>query len=131
MGLALIVAGGAGLAWCIYDFARLGRGTLAPVDAPLFLVRGGPYRYVRNPMYDAVIVVLVGEVVAFRSWVLLRWLGAVATGFMLLVLLYEEPALHRRFGASYDAYCDAVPRFFPRIRRREQEPPSPRTRRRG
>ena len=44
--------------WLLLDsvfvrFAREGRGTLAPIDPVRFVVRGGAYRVVRNPMYLA------------------------------------------------------------------------------
>jgi protein-S-isoprenylcysteine O-methyltransferase Ste14 len=113
-GLPFMAVGGAALVWCVYDFARVGRGTLAPVDPPTVLVRTGLYRYVRNPMYVANVVTLLGEAVYFESSAILRWLAAVAIAFVVFVLLYEEPALRRRFGASYDDYCACVPRFIPR-----------------
>jgi protein-S-isoprenylcysteine O-methyltransferase Ste14 len=37
-GLLLILVGGSVVLWCIWDFARHGRGTLAPVDPPKHLV---------------------------------------------------------------------------------------------
>ena len=51
LGLAPLIVGAAGLVWCIVDFARSGRGTLAPVDAPRFIVRARVVPVVRNPMY--------------------------------------------------------------------------------
>src|SRR6185503_16851472 len=44
-GLLAIVAGTVLLGACILEFARHGRGTLAPVDAPRRLVVQGLYRY--------------------------------------------------------------------------------------
>ena len=64
-GLPLIVAGAAVLLACIVDFARKGRGTLAPIDPPRNLVAAGLYRYVRNPMYVGVVTTLIGEAVFF------------------------------------------------------------------
>jgi len=60
-GLVAILVGATILIWCIADFARVGRGTLAPVDPPKALVIRGLYRYVRNPMYVGVVLVQVGE----------------------------------------------------------------------
>lgn len=65
-GLPLIVIGAAGLLWCIWGFFSEGRGTLAPVDPPKHLVVRGLYRYVRNPMYVSV-TILLGEAIFFVS----------------------------------------------------------------
>jgi protein-S-isoprenylcysteine O-methyltransferase Ste14 len=35
--------------------------------------------------------------------------------FHLFVVLYEEPALRKSFGGSYDRYRESVPRWIPRI----------------
>lgn len=113
--LALLLAG-VGLAIylrCLWDFATVGRGTPAPIDPPTRLVVHGLYRYVRNPMYVGVISVLAGEAAFFES----RALVAHATAFFVLVhlvvVLYEEPALRRRFGASYEQYRRSVGRWWP------------------
>ncbi len=114
-GLVPLAVGLAVLVWCIWDFATIGRGTLAPVDPPTQLVVRGPYRYVRNPMYVGVALILLGEAALFESVVLLVYgavFVAVAHGF---VVLYEEPALQRQFGESYDAYRRRVRRWWPRV----------------
>src|SRR5215831_10491058 len=67
LGLPVIVIGAATLLWCIWDFFSSGRGTISPIDPPKHLVVRGLYRYVRNPMYVAVVTVLTGEAMAFLS----------------------------------------------------------------
>ena len=62
-----------------------------------------------------VVSVVLGEAVLFGSSRLLAYAGAVFTGFHLFVLLYEEPAHRRRFGAEFDEYCRRVPRWIPRL----------------
>lgn len=114
VGMPVVLAGTVGLLWCIWEFAHEGQGTLAPVDAPRFIVRGGLYRWVRNPMYVSVITVLLGEALVFRSSWLLAWAGLAALVFHLFVLMHEEPALRRRFGSEYETYCGRVPRWLPR-----------------
>jgi protein-S-isoprenylcysteine O-methyltransferase Ste14 len=113
-GLLPILAGGPTLLWCIWDFAHRGRGTLAPIDPPQFIVRSGPYRWVRNPMYVADLLILIGEGVLFESLPILAWAGAMALAFHLFVVLYEEPSLANRFGAAYKEYRRTVPRWRPR-----------------
>ena len=114
LGLPLLVLGVAGLLWCIWDFGRLGRGTLAPIDAPRFVVRGGLYQFVRNPMYVSVVTALVGEILLFDSPWLVVWAGILATAFVAFVPLYEEPRLAHQFGRPYEEYKAAVPRWLPK-----------------
>lgn len=113
-GLVIIAAGTAVLFRCIWEFAVKGRGTLAPVDPPKRLVVSGLYRYVRNPMYVGVVLILAGEAWTFGSPALATY----AVGFFLVANLFirvhEEPALRRRFGASYADYVREVPRWVPR-----------------
>src|SRR5215470_2114162 len=73
LSLLPIAAGGLILFRCIWDFAVIGRGTLAPVDPPKVLVVQGLYRYVRNPMYVGVLLVLLGEAALFESATLLAY----------------------------------------------------------
>jgi protein-S-isoprenylcysteine O-methyltransferase Ste14 len=113
-GLVAILVGASILIRCIVDFARLGRGTLAPVDPPKELVVRGLYRYVRNPMYVGVVLVLLGESALFRSTDLLLYTGVFFLIANLFVMLYEEPTLRARFGESYEQYRRTVGRWIPR-----------------
>ena len=114
VGLPLILLGGVGLLWCIWDFGHRGKGTLAPIDAPRFIVSGGLYRFVRNPMYVSVLTALIGEALLFQSGWLFAWTALVAMWFYTYVLVGEEPRLARQFGDSYEQYRRAVPRWLPR-----------------
>lgn len=113
IALALLAAGGAIYAWCVWDFAVSGRGTPLPIDAPRTLVVRGLYRCVRNPMYVGVLLVILGWAVMFRDWSLLVYALCVATGFHLFIVLYEERHLRREFGEQYEEYCDRVGRWLP------------------
>jgi protein-S-isoprenylcysteine O-methyltransferase Ste14 len=117
-GLVPMVAGAAGLLWCVWDFARRGKGTLAPVDPPQLVVRSGLYQVVRNPMYVSVVAILGGEILVLRSPAVALWAAFVAVAFHRFVVGYEEPTLRRQFGAAYEAYCREVPRWWPRRRGR-------------
>lgn len=117
-GLLLVVAGAAVLLRCVWDFIVVGWGTLSPVEPPRHLVVTGLYRYVRNPMYVGVFLVLLGEIVFFASPALLIYTVAWFICVNLFVLLYEEPALRGKFGQEYDDYCRSVSRWIPRGQRR-------------
>jgi protein-S-isoprenylcysteine O-methyltransferase Ste14 len=125
LGLPMLVAGAAGYLWCAWDFATTGRGTPAPIDPPKKLIVRGLYRYVRNPMYVSVLLVVIGQALLFRSRALLEYTAAVFIFFFLFVFLYEEPTLARKFGQSYEKYRDRVPRWVPRIRKETRKVEEP------
>ncbi len=115
-GLLCIGLGAALLGMCIWEFARSGRGTLAPVDPPRELVVRGLYRYVRNPMYLSVTLIVLGEVLLTRSRPLLAYWAVWFIAVNLFVIVYEEPTLRRRFGAGYERYTRDVGRWLPKLR---------------
>ena len=96
-------------------FVRDGLGTPAPVAPTERLVVSGAYRYVRNPMYLAVIGAIVGEALLLGQTVLLGYGALVAFLMVSFVRLYEEPVLQQRYGEAYEAYRRAVPGWLPRL----------------
>ncbi len=114
LGLGPLALGIAIVLWCARDFAVKGRGTPAPIDPPKELVVRGLYRYVRNPMYVGAVLILGGHFGWFLAFELLPYLALVLLAFHLFVVLYEEPALTRKFGDAYRDYQAAVPRWIPR-----------------
>jgi protein-S-isoprenylcysteine O-methyltransferase Ste14 len=117
-GLALMAVGTSLLVLCIVDFARIGRGTLSPIDPPRALVVRGLYRFVRNPMYLSVTTIVLGEVLLTRSMALLGYWVVWFAVVNAFVIGYEEPALRRQFGESYDDYRRSVGRWLPRLKPR-------------
>lgn len=116
IGVLLILAGAAVVIESFARFALKGHGTPAPVAPTRQLVVSGLYRHVRNPMYVGVVSAILGQALWFGSVALLKYAAALWAGFFLFVLLYEEPALKRQFGAEYEAYRRHVPRWLPRIK---------------
>ena len=113
LGVGCVLTGAALLGACIFEFAARGRGTLSPVDPPRQLVVGGPYRYVRNPMYLGVTAIVLGEALLVRSLALGVYWTSWFAGANVFVIAYEEPNLRRRFGTSYDDYARRVARWIP------------------
>jgi protein-S-isoprenylcysteine O-methyltransferase Ste14 len=115
VGVALIVLG---LLPLLSSFARFtwdGLGTPAPIAPPTNLVVTGFYRRVRNPIYIALLIILLGEALVFGDervalWGVLFWLFTFA-----VVVIQEEPTLREQFGEEYRTYCKNVPRWVPRI----------------
>lgn len=116
LGLAVLAGGILLLGACIFEFARSGRGTLSPVDPPRQLVVQGLYRYVRNPMYLAVTMILLGEASIMHSRDLVLYWAMFFVAANLFVIAYEEPYLRSRFGVSYETYTRQVGRWIPRLR---------------
>jgi len=112
LALVLLVPGISLLLWCVRDFLRVGRGTLAPWDPPRHLVSSGPYRFSRNPMYVGVSLILLGWALAFRSSVLLLYAVLVMAAFHLHVVLREEPRLARTYERKWAEYRSRVPRWL-------------------
>ena len=119
--LPLRVAGaaalGAGLVVLLDAFARFvreGLGTPAPVAPTDELVVGGPYRYVRNPMYLAVGAMIIGQSLLLGQLILLPYAALFGLAVWAFVRWYEEPTLSRQFGTEYDSYRRAVPAWWPR-----------------
>jgi protein-S-isoprenylcysteine O-methyltransferase Ste14 len=115
VGGGLAAAGLAGLLECFARFAIKGRGTPAPIAPPERLVVSGLYRHVRNPMYVALVALVFGQALLFGSSALVEYSAIAWLGFHVFVVGYEEPALRRQFGASYDDYRAHVPRWWPRL----------------
>ncbi len=110
----VIAAGAALYVWCVWNFATVGHGTPGLWDAPSRVVAAGPYRWVRNPIYLAALLIVLGEAWLFMSPWLLAYAGIMAVFFHLFVTGYEERVLRRRFGGSYVGYRNSVPRWIPR-----------------
>lgn len=115
IGVLLILIGLPGLVDSFARFALQGLGTPAPVAPTKHLVVTGLYRYVRNPIYVAVVAIIVGQALMFGAWGLVL-LGAVLwLAFHLFVIAYEEPTLQGTFDAEYEVYRANVPRWVPRL----------------
>jgi protein-S-isoprenylcysteine O-methyltransferase Ste14 len=117
IGLLPLMFGVGLYVWCAGAFTFIGRGTPAPIDAPRVLVTQGAYRWMRNPMYVAILLVVIGEAILFRSFLLAGYALLLWAAFHTFIVSVEEPSLRRRFGASYEVYMHTVPRWLPRFHR--------------
>ena len=115
IGVMLIIAGIPGIVDSFARFALQGLGTPAPIAPTQNLVVTGLYRYVRNPIYIALVSVTVGQALLFGDGRLL-WYGAVLWLVLhLFVVLSEEPILQLKFGKEYETFRANVPRWIPRL----------------
>jgi len=114
-GLVTVAAGAGLMAWALaahYQAAPRG-WALESGFTPQYLLRRGPYRLCRNPMY-------AGEAVVWLGWALFYGRPAVWTGLAIEcaafagIVRWEEQRLLGRFGGGYRAYLAEVPRWVPR-----------------
>jgi protein-S-isoprenylcysteine O-methyltransferase Ste14 len=113
-GAALLAAGAGVLAHTVIRCAVEGLGTPFPAAPTQNLVVGGLYRYVRNPMYLAVIAIILGQAAILGRGVLVAYAAIFWAIVASFVRFYEEPTLSERYGAQYDAYRRAVRGWWPR-----------------
>jgi protein-S-isoprenylcysteine O-methyltransferase Ste14 len=111
----LVLTGVTVLLDAFIGFARAD-GTPAPPMPTGHLVVVGPYRYVRNPMYLAVLAIILGQSLLFGSWAVLVYAGMVLVAVVFFVRIYEEPTLEREYGDEYRAYRRNVRGWLPLIR---------------
>lgn len=114
-GVLLVVAALPVLLESFARFALQGLGTPAPVFPTQHLIVKGFYRYVRNPMYVAVVSMVLGQGLLFGSTYVLVYGICAWLVTHVFVLTYEEPTLRRTFGAEYDTYRANVLRWIPRL----------------
>lgn len=111
-GAIVVGIGTALLAWGVREFYVAGSGTLAPWAPPRDLVVSGLYQYSRNPMYLAVLCVVAGWAIGYRSSAIGLYALGLLVAFHLRILWHEEPFLARIHGQAWTAYATRVPRWF-------------------
>jgi protein-S-isoprenylcysteine O-methyltransferase Ste14 len=124
LGLALIAAGGILMTLTLLRFPAEGSGTPLPTNPPSSqkVLTGGPYRYVRNPLYVSYVPAIAGQALLLSRPVLLTYTAALLAFLTAFVRLYEEPTLTKRYGTQYQAYRKQVPGWLPRLPRRTLRP---------
>jgi protein-S-isoprenylcysteine O-methyltransferase Ste14 len=85
------------------------------------LVIEGPQRYVRHPMYFAVVVMVLGWWLVLDYTFILLMVGLFILWFNLVVIRFEEQELRAIFGEQYESYSKSVPRFIPSFRPRREK----------
>ncbi len=119
LGLPLAIAGELARCWAVGYSGATTRND--EVTAPK-LVTGGPYGYVRNPLYIGNFVTAAGFALAFtgknsraaRSALIGGSLAAMAAVYAA-IMPHEEAFLRSRFGDEFERYCARVPRLIPQL----------------
>lgn len=81
------------------------------------LVTNGVYAHIRNPVLTGNMFILFGAIIALNGWQpFLLWLAIFTVPVLYhLIARHEETILTEMMGESYEAYFQAVPRFYPKI----------------
>ena len=123
-GLAPVALGILIYLWCSLSFVLAGRGTPIPTTSTQRLVVTGLYKYVRNPIYIAGVLVLAGEGLLFQSLGLFIYC-LIMFGMLHIQILIEERSLIEDFGEAYALYQSKVPRWVPGLRPYREEASTP------
>jgi len=111
LGVPLVVIAVALFAYSVSTFRAA--GTPVPARKPTtIIVRTGPYRFSRNPIYLAFSLVQLGIAIWANSVWLLATLGGAVVLIHCVVIPREEQYLERKFGAQYLAYKASVRRWL-------------------
>ena len=110
-GLVMVAAG---IAIAIWARAMIGRNWSATVTVKQDhqLVRRGPYRIVRHPIYSGLLLAALGTAIAGREFRGLVGVGFVFAGFWAKLRL-EERFMTEQFGAEYTRYKQEVRALIP------------------
>jgi protein-S-isoprenylcysteine O-methyltransferase Ste14 len=98
----------------VIRFVVEGLGTPFPTAPTEYLVVGGVSRYVRNPMYLAVIATILGQAAILGRAGLLVYAAILWVTVASFVRFYEEPTLSSKYGEQYAAYRHGVRAWWPR-----------------
>ncbi|MFQ5881220.1 MAG: methyltransferase family protein [Candidatus Methylomirabilales bacterium] len=104
--------------WSAFLLLTRGEGTPAPWDPPEKFVLAGPYQYLRNPMMLGGFLTLSGEAIVAQSLAILLYFLLVMSFACWYVIAVEEKELKARFGDTYLAYKECIPRWVPRLTRK-------------
>jgi protein-S-isoprenylcysteine O-methyltransferase Ste14 len=115
VGVVMICLGLVPTVSAFVEFVKAG-GTPMPIAPTQRLVVSGFNRYIRNPMYVGLALVILGQALLFASLGLLIYAAIAWAIPAMFVRWYEEPTLARQFGTEYEAYRHEVPTWWPRLR---------------
>ena len=114
IGVGPLVVGTVMAMWGLRTLGRHFALSVSPQEGNI-LVRSGPYRWMRHPLYTAGLVETVGVSLVMASWfvglmAVLLWVGIVYRTPM------EEEKLIERYGGAYREYIAITGRFLPRFK---------------
>lgn len=112
LGTILFIGGIFLFLYCSKQFVSIGKGTPVPIEPPNKLVIDGLYKITRNPIYFSYFFIFFGMALYFGHLLLFIYAFLSIIGINIYVIRFEEPALNKRFGKSYQDYCRTTPRWL-------------------
>jgi protein-S-isoprenylcysteine O-methyltransferase Ste14 len=103
LGITLIWAGILLRFWAVQKLGKFFRSKVEIQEAHV-LIKNGPYRYLRNPSYTAILIALLGFGIAIGNWLSLVVLLAAGCISFVRRIAIEDRALAERFGEAYEEY---------------------------
>lgn len=116
-GWACVAVATVAIGWSLVTLFRHGPDRQAKEFPAWRLVTRGPYARLRNPIYAASLLALIGEVALTGSGTLATYAVAYVVAVHLYVVLHEEPMLAREFRGAYVRYRMRVRRWTPSFER--------------
>jgi protein-S-isoprenylcysteine O-methyltransferase Ste14 len=110
LGLAFVVLAPSLAIWAFRTMKAAGTN-IDPAKPALTIVRNGPYRFTRNPMYLALCLLQIAVAFLLDDWIALLLLIPLALLLHYGVILREEKYLEAKFGAPYLALKREVRRW--------------------
>ena len=111
LGLLLYGLGLALMSWARNLLGRMYSGEVT-IQKSHQLIKTGPYRYIRHPVYLCMLCFELGLSFLFRSWIGLAVMIPIVGGLLVLIR-DEEAVLHKEFGSEWETYYQQSWRFIP------------------
>lgn len=105
---------GLGLAICARAYLGRNWSSVAMVKVDHELVRSGPYKFVRHPIYSGIILAMVGTALALAQWRGVLAIIVVYLGFKIKSLI-EERLMVATFGTQYEQYRQSTGAIVPKL----------------
>jgi len=110
-GLGVFLPGTAVMLWAWTEFQKR-ENPICPTQTPVALIRSGPFRFTRNPMYLGMLLMLLSPAIALGSPLFL-FPPIVFFGVINFVFIpFEEKVLHGSFGEAFTNYAGRVRRWI-------------------
>lgn len=119
--LPIRIIGGFGFAYAVYlhNACHSALGTnwspILEIKKEQSLITGGPYKYIRHPMYSAFLLWSLSQGIFLSNWLILT------TGFAGFLIIYlvrvpdEEKMMKEKFGKEYTHYMKKTGKIFPKL----------------
>ena len=82
------------------------------------LVKEGPYKFVRNPMYDGFLIMIFGYCICNYGFISFIIVDSIIYIVLDKRARMEEKLLTKRFGIEYEMYKESTGRYIPRIKKK-------------